>query len=467
MEPMEKSTLLSRLKDFLKPSSEHWHTQLTTDMGWFKRHGLFLARVIRLVGRGFRTDHCNLHASALTFFSLLSIVPLLALGLALAKVFGGGDMAREKTSREIALFGERLSNGVSGTNEEITHEFVEKLTGYSDGIFAQIDTISFSTLGGIGLVFLFWMGISMLSQVETSFNSVWGAPPRTLWRKCSDYLTIIIIVPFLALAASTLSIVPRITSFLTGYTSFLVDANGLAQLVQYGVTALLTISVFAVMFLCVPNTKVQFKAGFLGAVLTALCFYLWLKICTALQVGVVRYSKIYGGFAALPILLMWVYYSWQIILIGAEFAFAIQNSETFFQDEGARTASFRAHIQTALVLVAEMARRMLEKEKPLSIADYSRRHGVSLRLARDVLDGLTDAGLTVQADEEGSVYLLARSPESLSVKEVADAVANRGTPPEALGLEQADLSILPYLQQAEKTIDEHLDIPVSKLSRTK
>lgn len=458
-----KPTPLSRLREFLELSGERWNARLTPDMGWFRRRGLFLVRVARLVARGFRVGNRDLHASALTFFTLLSIVPLLALGLALAEAFGGGDMARRKISGEIVLLGQRLAGGA---DSELAGEFAGKLAAFGDGVFARIDAINFSTLGGVGLALLFWTGVSMLSQVERSFNSVWGAPPRTLWRKCSDYLTIIVVVPFLALAASTLSIVPRVTRFLTGCAPFPVDANWLARLVQVSATALLTVAVFAVMFLFVPNTKVRFKAGLSGAVLTALCFCLWLKACAALQAGVVRYGKIYGGFAALPILMVWVYYSWRIVLFGAEFSFAVQNSETFFRDERARSASFRARVRTALVLVAEMARRMAGKEEPLSVAGYSAEHGLSTRLALDVLDGLAEAGLVVRADDAGPVYLLARSPEALSAAEVAGAVANRGASPEDLGLGKDGAAAAGYLLPAEKAFAERLGVPVSRLSHT-
>ena len=95
---------LRKIKAFFRPSSELWHSDLS-QYGWFKRKLLFTARVIRLVARGFMNDQCNLHASALTYYTLMSLIPLLALGLSLARVFGGGDLAREKITEEIDVIG--------------------------------------------------------------------------------------------------------------------------------------------------------------------------------------------------------------------------------------------------------------------------------------------------------------------------------------------------------------------------
>ena len=107
---------IQQVKAALSPSSELWHSDLS-QYGWLKRKLLFTARVIRLVGRGFMNDQCNLHASALTYYTLMSLIPLLALGLSLARVFGGGDLAKEKITAEIDVIGQQLSaSSVSETS---------------------------------------------------------------------------------------------------------------------------------------------------------------------------------------------------------------------------------------------------------------------------------------------------------------------------------------------------------------
>ena len=97
---------IEKIKATLSPTSELWHCDLS-QYSWLKRKLLFLARVVRLVARGFMNDQCNLHASALTYYTLMSLIPLLALGLSLARVFGGGDLAREKITAEINVIGQQ------------------------------------------------------------------------------------------------------------------------------------------------------------------------------------------------------------------------------------------------------------------------------------------------------------------------------------------------------------------------
>ena len=265
---------------------------------------LTAGRVLKLVWKGFVGDRCNLHSSALTYYTLMSIVPLLAFGLSLARVFGAGDLARDMISRKISDFCAELSKGGEGAvAPEATTQLVDNINQYASEIFDRVSDISFSTLGAVGLLALLWAAIAMLSNVEQSFNSVWHAPQRKLWRKISDYVTIIIVVPFLGIAASSIPIVAKITAFAEGCSSGFMSTELLARALRFGTTGLLMVALFTVVLVFVPNTKVKFGPGLVGGLVTAVAFAAWLKICATLQIGVAKYSKIYGGFAAMPILM--------------------------------------------------------------------------------------------------------------------------------------------------------------------
>lgn len=455
---------ISQITALFKPGSEIWSSDLTRH-GWLKRKLLFAARVIRLVVRGFMGDQCNLHASALTYYTLMSLVPLLALGLSLARVFGGGDMAREKISEEISVIGEKLTSGsVSPSAAEMADEFVQQLHGYADKIFDQIGNISFGTLGSVGLIVLLWMAITMLSQVESSFNNVWGAAPRTLWRKFADYITIIIVVPFLALAASTMPVVAMVTKYAYGYTFGLMSEEWFARLLRFFIGGTLTVALFTTVLIFIPNTKVRFRAGLAGGVATAILFWTWLKICTALQIGVVKYSKLYGGLAALPILLAWVYMSWQIILFGAELTFAVQHSESFFRDEGAKKAAARPRWRLALAIVVEMARRWSAGGGAFDAAAYVSAHGISGRLVVDVMASLGAAGIVAETGDESGEFVLLKSPASVRVGDVVSAIADAGTPPESLGLSDPEGPLGEFLEKASLRLSDILSTPISALA---
>ena len=455
---------LQEIITFFSPSSELWHSDLE-QYGWFKRKLLFLARVVRLVLRGFMGDQCNLHASALTYYTLMSLIPLLALGLSLARVFGGGDLAREKISEEIDHIGAQLSSGsVTESSAELAQQFVDQIRQYTDQIFDQIGNISFGTLGGVGLVVLLWMAITMLSQVERSFNSVWDAPPRTLWRKCADYVAIIIVVPFLALAASTIPIVALVTKYTYGYTFGLMSEEWFARLLRFGISSTMMVSLFVIVLMFVPNTRIRFKAGLIGGITTAILFAVWLKICMALQIGVVRYSKLYGGLAALPILLAWVFMSWQIILFGAELTFAVQHSASFFRDEGAQKAGARPKWRLAIALCVEMARRWARGEGPFDAGTYVAAHHLSGRLVADVLGLLASAGIVAETGEKSGVFVLLRAPEKITVSEIVAAIADAGTPPEALGLSKTEGPLSVFFAQSDERLREHLSTSIASLA---
>jgi membrane protein len=436
---------------------------------WIRRGVVRVLRVIHLVWRGYRDDACQLHASALTYFTLMSVIPLLALGLALARVFGGDEIARERIRNEIARFGAQLAThaqGADGAEAGMVADFVAQLTRYADRIFDQIAQIGFGTLGGIGLAMLLWMAVSMLSQVEHSFNQVWSAPGRSLWRKCSDYLTLVIIVPFLALAATTLPVASVVSRHLDGWvgTDWLAGGGGL--LLRQGATLLLTVALFVVVLMFVPNTRVRFRPALAGGFVTAVCFLAWLWLCTRLQVGVIKYSKLYGGFAIIPILLAWVYTSWQILLLGAELSFACQHATTYGREQGARHAGCRARMQLALAVAAEMARAMQAGEGVFAAARFAQRQGLSVRLLNEVLDDLLQAGLVAETAGQPGAYVLLHDPSRLTAATVVRAVLDRGEPPEALGLDHLEPRLRDYSRQAERAWAEALEHPVSRLLDT-
>ena len=436
-------------------------------LGWLPRRIVGGLRVIHLVWRGFREDDCALHASALTYKALLAIVPLFALGLSLIRVFGGDEIVHARIRTEVAAFGAQIAAGrpvADGQDAVLVVQFVEELNRRADWLFQQIAKINFGTLGGIGLVVLLWMAVSMLVQVEHSFNRVWNAPARSLWRKFADYLTLIMVVPFLAIAATTLPVASMLSGQVNTWLGGAISSAGVAVVMRQGALLLLTVVLFVTVFLFVPNTKVRFRPALIGGFVTAVLFLIWLRICTELQMGVIKFSKLYGSFAILPILLAWVYTSWQIVLFGAEFSFACQNAATYGLEQSARNAGIRARWQLALGLTAEMARAMRDDEPPVHAATFASRHRISVRLLNDVLEDLLQAGLIAETMHHPGAYVLLRDPSRLRAAEVVRAVLVRGATPESLGLANLNADIRQYTTQAEEVWIDSLKTPVVQLA---
>ena len=463
-------------------SDDVWDVDPTSFSG-MRRFGLNAVRVVQLVFRGYRKDECPLHASALTFSTLMSIVPVLALSLAMASGLGGKEAAKERIQQAVYKWTETFeaerpvtdvdTNVVdsvesSGIVDGRTNEIVVAAHGanvdYADpdtlasqinemveAGFEKIDNVNFGALSGVGLCVLLWMTLSVLGRVESSFNQVWGVTTdRTLWRKVTDYLSILFILPLLIVAAASLPVVDYFTKFLDPAIAARVQAFLGSGLFENFMVFVMTSLSFSFLIMFVPNTRVKTVPGLCGGIITAILFLLWLWACAKMQVGVARAGRIYGSFAIVPIVLLWVHVSWQIVFFGAEVAFAVQNCATYRMEQGAHRASVRSRITLALAIVMEAASHMMGKRGSVDVADFARERRVPVRFLNDVVKELSREGLLGELSDEPGSYVLLRAPEALQVGEVFDCMLKSGVAPEDLGLSQVPQSIGQLVQQASE-----------------
>lgn len=452
-----------------------WDVELTS----LSRGRRMLARFVRvasLVFKGFRDDECPLHASALTFSTLMSIVPVLAVSLALARGFGAADAAKSKVldavndwtqtfevqaSTNLAAVagdGDATAADGAGNVEFDASTLGLRIKDLVEQAFERVESISFTALGGVALILLIWMVISVLGRVEGSFNRVWGVTVgRSMWRKFTDYLSILIILPILIAAASSLPVVDFVTRFL-GDSSVaavrgILDSAPLRTFTVVGMTTLC----FGFIIMFMPNTRVKPAAGLTGGFVTGLLFIGWMGICAAIQVGAARYGKIYGSFAVVPILLAWVYVSWQIILFGAEVAFAVQNCATYRMEQGSEKANFKARSTLALCLIVVAAKNMLGKGNMLDITAFAGERRVPVRLLNEVVTELAGLGILAEVSEGSGRYVLLKAPASFEVSRVLDALSGFGVPAEKVGLADVDPAIVRLVDQAGEGTSSALD----------
>ncbi len=441
--------------------------------------GVRVVRVISLVFRGFKADECPIHAAALTFNTLMAIVPVLALSLALARGLGNEDVAKDRIRGVVSEWTARFQQGspelvVPATDDATATQGV--VTAAAPGAevqegslateidrlvevgFEKVENISFAALGGVGLAVLIWMVVAVLGQIEGSFNRVWGITQgRSLWRKFTDYLSVLFILPFLILLASSLPVVDFATRFLDDSGAHMVRVFLGSGFLKNVMVIVMSTLAFAFIIMFMPNTRVRLWPGLTGGLISALLFIVWMMVCARLQVGAARYGRIYGSFATVPILLAWVYVSWEIVLFGAEVAFAVQHCNTYRMERSARTASLRSRAMLALSLVVEAARTMHRKEsKPFDVESYAHRHRVPVRFVNGVVNELSQAGIMGELSEARGGYVLRQSPTDLSVKDVMDAIMQHGSPPEELGLDSLD----PALAELVQLVDSGLETSV-------
>lgn len=472
-----KTTAAGRLMRFL--SKGQWNVRVQ-ELPLYKKVGLHALRLASLVAIGFSRNQCSLHAASLTFFSLMALVPVLVLALALARTFGGADLAKQQLDiqldawmRQMEQTVEVRTDGAQASVEEVQAQaevaqaFSGQVREIADKLYKQVNTISFGTLGGIGLVMLIWSVVGTLGKVEDSFNQVWGLErPRALVRKVADYLFVIMILPFLITAVSSVPVANLVANMMDKTVGGSVSAQFKAVvgsgLLKAGVTLTIGTLTFAFLLGFMPNTRVKAGPALAGGLVTLVLFAVWLKLCAMLQVGIAKYSALYGGFAVLPILLMWVYTSWQIILLGSEIAFAFQNRDTYMQELYASEASLRARLLLALTLCSEMARNAREPDGgPLDVEAFGRRHGIPNRFLKEVVDCLVRNGLLAEVAERPGEHLLCRCGSSITVGEVVKTLLDDGESPEALGLDGLGEPVASFSQKLDAALGAALGTPVA------
>lgn len=293
------------------------------------------------VVRRFLDCNCTMHAAGLTYFSLLAVVPVLCCILVAAKACRVDAYARTQINAKIdALIVEieRAPDGefplLAAPDEEARRakrlaasEFAHEARKVSNRIFARVETFDIETFGWIGFGFLLWTVISSLASVETSFNEIFGVPrPRPVWARAGLYLFILVVLPVLATVAMSLPVLRTVENVLT----WTMGRLWVTKWASDGLIALLDSSLFSFAFMlataslafgfffwAVPNCAVRFRRAWLGGLVTAALFGGWLRLCTVAQIGLAKSSALYGSFAFLPIVLAWLYMSWQIVLLGA------------------------------------------------------------------------------------------------------------------------------------------------------
>jgi len=343
----------------------------------------FLIRQLRIILisiKGFRDHRIQLRASALTYYSLLSIVPVAAMIFGIAKGFG---------------FEVRLENELRKMISE-REEMAEVLNYVLEFANTMLANINGGLIAGVGLIFLFWSIMKLLGNIENSFNVIWQIrKPRVFARKFADYLSMMLIAPILFFLSSTITVY---LSDIAGSESIIGENLGplllvIVKLMPY----ILIFLLFTLLYVIMPNTKVQFKyalnAGFIAGIIFQITQFLYIYF----QVGVGRYGAIYGSFVALPLFLIWLQISWLIVLLGAEMSFAYQNLDKYkFESEAFKISRKNRRLLTFL-LMHTIVKKFETGEKPNTAAELSNELGIPVRMVRDIIYDLIEANLLVEA----------------------------------------------------------------------
>ncbi|MBN1913212.1 MAG: YihY family inner membrane protein [Candidatus Omnitrophica bacterium] len=370
-------------------------------------------RILILSLRGFNEDKCSLRASALTFYSLLSIVPVFAMFFGIAKGFGLDKMLEKQLMDKVPNQNEIIANIIN-----FSHTLLENTKG---GVIA-----------GIGVALLFWTVIKVLGNIERSFNDIWGIKGmRSLMRRFADYLSVMLICPILLILASGVTVfintqAKMIAQKIAVLGVFTPLINFVLDFLPYTVIWV----VFTFIYIFIPNTKVNFKSGILAGVVAGTVYQLMQWVYVYFQVGVANYNAIYGSFAALPLFLVWMQLSWRIVLLGAEISFAHQNVDTYEFEPDCLSVSRSFKNMLALRIVNLLSKNFAKGEKAPTAHEVSQALGIPIRLIRDIIYELTETGILVAVQDETSrvpAYQPAVDVNLLSIKYVIDKLKSHGT----------------------------------------
>lgn len=370
-------------------------------------------RIFLLAIRGFDEDKCQLRASALTYYSILSIVPVVAMAFGIAKGFGFQQHLEK-------LLIERMPG---------QEEIVTRIIDFSNSMLANTQG---GIIAGVGVAILFWSVIKVLGNIEKSFNEIWGVQKgRTISRKFSDYMSIMLICPILLIMASSMTVL--ITSQVTlviEKLAFLGPVGDLILLMLKLLPYCVMWILFTFLYFFMPNTTVKLKSALMGGVVAGSIYQLTQWIYITFQVGASKYGAIYGSFAALPLFLFWMQISWLIVLFGSEVSFAEQNVHTYeFEPDSLKTS--RRFRQLVAISITELCVKRFDKaEEPLSAEEMALEFELPIRLVNDVIFNLTTAGILteVRVENNNSRYFQpAHDIEDITVHHVLERLALDGS----------------------------------------
>ncbi|MCH7912048.1 MAG: YihY/virulence factor BrkB family protein, partial [Deltaproteobacteria bacterium] len=369
-------------------------------------------RIILLAIRGFGEDKCQLRASALTYYSLMSIVPVAAMAFGIAKGFGFEKLLEEK-----------ILGGLPG-QEEVAQQII----GFARSF---LENSRGGLIAGIGIVALFWTVIKVLGNIESSFNDIWGIrAARTAGRKFGDYLSIMLICPILIIMSSSVTVL--VTSQITLIVEKLAFLGPVGDAVLFSLRVLpyaVIWIVFTFIYKFLPNTRVQLKSALIAGIIAGTSFQVVQLIYIYFQVGVAKYGAIYGSFAALPLFLIWLQLSWLIVLFGAEVSFAEQNVETYEFEADCLKVSHSFRELLSLNIAHLCVKKFRQAEKALSADEVSHELEIPVRLVRQILFELVEARVLSEVkldDRETMAYQPARDIEDLTITNVLNQLNRRG-----------------------------------------
>lgn len=384
-----KTALSARLEQHL------W----SRDLNQSSRPGRWLIQTMRIVTAVIRDlieGQITLRAMGMVYSTLLSMVPLLAISFSLVKGLGVVD-----NQLEPMLLNFVAPMGAQG------EEIVATLLGF-------VNNVNAGALGTIGLLVLVWTVISLLQKIEGAFNFIWHVnQSRNFARRFSDFFIVLLIGPLLVGAALTATGAALNNTFVLKIASIEPFGTLLVLATQMIPYLLITVA-FTFVYMFIANTRVKLSGALPGALVAGV---LWetLGKTFSLIFGSSATLAIYSSFAILILFLVWLYWSWLILLIGAQVAFYVQNPH--YQRSGHRLESLNSEQQEylALALLSLIGDQFVSGESGLSTLALGNKVGLPEESITATLTRLQTLGLLKRSQDRPSLWILSRDPDQVGI----------------------------------------------------
>ncbi len=334
----------------------------------------------------FIKDASTISASALTFYSTLSFIPVVALILAIARGFGADESLQNWLKEQ------------SYTNPEVIQWIM-------DIAAKALDNTKGGLIAGFGVVLLIWSVIRMLSSTELAMNRIWGVKKgRTLVKKFTDYMSILFIAPILVVLISSMNV------FMMSNLQVYAMDEGLLSYASVALKAILTIVpyvlvwfLFIFLYMFMPTTPVRFKYALVAGIVAGTIFQIVQWFYIRFQVGVSSYNAIYGGLAALPLLLVWLQLSWSIVLWGTELCYIMRNRHFLYRENMYAGKRWVDNVDVTLKMLTFISDEYTHNHGGPTLASICKRLRMSSSKVRIILQELVDKKVLVEVREDDDV----------------------------------------------------------------
>jgi len=402
-----------------------------------------------LVGKSFVRNRCPTRAAALSYSTLLALIPMLVVAISVTssllktqgedKIYGAIDKlvshmvppgtldtnAPEASATPANLVADTNTDSFADANSAaaitnapqagapVVSVSAQKAT--AKWIHELVEKTRSGALGMIGMLLLVYVAIRMLASIEATFNDIWGVERGRSWLwRIVLYWAVISLGPLAIVGALGLAGSPH----LEATRAVVAKMPFIGGLVFELLPLLVLWLTFALLYLLVPNTKVRFSAAFVGGIVGGSLWYLNNVFGFLYVSRFVTYSKMYGGLGLLPVFMAGIYFSWIILLFGAQVAYAFQNRKSYLQDKLVENVNQRGREFIALRLMTCIGQRFQTGRPPVTIQEMSAELGIPTKLAQQVLQTLLAARLVVETNGGESAFAPARPLDSINAHHV-------------------------------------------------